>query len=159
MRSSFPTVDGRKRLKAGQEACPTGMALSGTGLLACLLGLAMFTAAQAQAPGREILAGGGTLGSGIAIQYKTLAVGPGLSDSIGGGFRIDGDKLYRILVDNASRQYLGYQLAIAAGPSAGAYSASIEPVTGIEDLLRRFAPGAVLRPAPSPKCPDRKSVV
>src|ERR1039458_6218969 len=115
-------------------------------IMLCLF--AMLTAAQAQAPlapapgaaisGREILAGSGTLSSGVAIQYKTLAVGPGgLSDSIGGGFRIDQDTLYRILVDRAGRLYLGYQLAVATGPSTGAYSVSIEPVTGIEDLLRR----------------------
>src|ERR1019366_7684511 len=132
-----------------------------TGLF-CLVVLP--TAAQAQAPGaaisgREILAGSGTLSSGVAIQYKTLAVGPGgLSDSIGGGFRIDQDTLYRILVDRAGRLYLGYQLAVATGPSTGAYSVSIEPVTGIEDLLRRFAPDVVLKPAPPPKCPEPQVV-
>ncbi len=120
----------------------------------CLV--AMLAVARAQAPaGLEILAGSGTLSSGVAIQYKTLAVGPGgLSDSIGGGFRIDGDRLYRLLVDKVGRQYLGYQLAVAAGPSTGDYLVSIEPVTGIEDLLRRFAPDAVLRPAPPPRCPE-----
>ena len=136
-------------------------------IMLCLF--AMLTAAQAQAPlapapgaaisGREILAGSGTLSSGVAIQYKTLAVGPGgLSDSIGGGFRIDQDTLYRILVDRAGRLYLGYQLAVATGPSTGAYSVSIEPVTGIEDLLRRFAPDVVLKPAPPPKCPEPQVV-
>jgi VWFA-related protein len=118
----------------------------------------LLAAAQAQSPaagpGEEILAGSGTLGSGIAIQYNSLAVGPvGLADSIGGGFRIDGDKLYRILIDKATRQYLGYQLGVAAGPSAGAYLVSIDPVTGVEDLLRRFSSDAVLKPAPAPKCP------
>ena len=121
---------------------------------------ALLTAARAQAPaadsGQEILAGSGTLTSGIAVQYKTLAVGPGsLADSIGGGFRIDGDILLRLLIDKTGRVYLGYQLGIAVGASTGAYLVSIKPLTGIEDLLRSFAPDAVLRPAPGPNVPSR----
>jgi VWFA-related protein len=122
-------------------------------LTAALLA-ALSCAASAQTPSREILAGSGTLGSGIAIQYKTEAVGSGvLADSVGGGFRIEGDRLLRLLVDRAGRQYFGYQLAAIAAPNPGDYRVSIEPLDGFEDLLRRFAPDAVLRPAPAPKCP------
>lgn len=128
------------------------------GPFACPLfcALAALCAAYAQnLPAQEILAGSGTLSSGIAIGYNTVVTGPGaLADSIGGGFRIDGDRLLRLLVDKNGRQYLGYRLSVAAVPNLGAYRVSIEPLAGIEDLLRRFAPEAVLRAAPAPKCPE-----
>ncbi|HUP02697.1 MAG TPA: VWA domain-containing protein [Bryobacteraceae bacterium] len=123
----------------------------------CALLFALHAAQAQPAASKEILAGSGTLESGLSIQYNTTVTGPGvLADSIGGGFRIDGDRVLRLLVDKAGRQYLGYQLGIA--PAAGAYRVSVEPLAGIEDLLRRFAPDAVLRPAPEPKCPAPQTV-
>ena len=93
------------------RAAQHGTWTAGAALYLCLAALA-----PAQTPpSHEILSGGGTLGSGIAVRYKTEALGPGdLAAAIGGGFRIEGDRLLRLLVDRNGRQYFGYQLAAAA---------------------------------------------
>ena len=98
--------------------------------------------------GREVISGGGILGSGLGIRYRTVLTPANASlGSFGeGGIAVGADALHRSMVDRSRGTYFGYDLTIAASGNGNSYLATFQP------LSDGFSAGT-LRPLPLPKYP------
>jgi VWFA-related protein len=114
---------------------------------------ATLAAAQTAAPG-GIEA---TLASGIRVGCQTIVSAPaGVADDFGGGFQPEGETVRRFLYDKANLRWLGYDLTVSV--SASGYSVSIGPLSRVDEMTERFAPGLSLRPAAQPRYPPPQTL-
>lgn len=103
----------------------------------------------------------GEVGSipGVIIRYRTVAEPPTETPvSFGSRTWSSTGRLHRLLFDNRSRQYFGYDLAVQPGAENNVYEAAFQPLTDFDAILALFTPRTGLKEAAQLKYPEPQVV-
>jgi len=141
-----------------------------TSLIFCFAAAALAQPSQMDTPinfapgvpgtGRQISSGSSVINPGVTVRFKTMLKWIGAPpDNLGRGFGRSGsgsghNAFQRVVVDNNTGSYFGYELAFGEGDATTGYLVTFQqPSDGFSHLLRQPPGVAPLNPMPPPKYP------
>jgi hypothetical protein len=103
-----------------------------------------------------LMSGSGSLSGGIGVRFMTRAE-PALPAARavfgGGGFSCRGDRVHRVVVDNARSSFFGYDLSVSSA-GQGLFRIQFEPLSLTPEQMGMQHKGTPLKPETSPKYPE-----